>query len=224
LGSLRIGIDWLGTPTFRIEACGGSVDGRLVRGNSRDGATTRDLTIQLTDVDPSGCLELGGPSIEGRFAGQITLVDVAHGNPREALGKLARSGSVTLEGRDGVLSGYLPASRVVKPSGKRREPQPIGRWEFSHLSVDAEMKTDRITVTRGEAEAEGVAWATKEASVVLGGPQPPRLQAELMAKPLEDSARAKAIIGLLPKAADKDGWRHYRASGPLSSIQLGGIK
>jgi hypothetical protein len=92
-----------------------------------------------------------------------------------------------------VLSGYLPAPRVTKPSGKRREPQPIGRCEFSRAGIEAEIKGDRVSVTRGEAEAEGVMWETDSASVLVAG-QAPRVQAELTAKRLDDSARSKAIF------------------------------
>jgi type II secretion system protein N len=223
LDSVRVGLGWLGGLRFQLAGCGGSVDGAMVRGNANESGGSRDLVIQLTDIDPSKCLELGGPSIEGRFGGRITLAGVSAGTPRDALGKLARSASISLEGENGVLSGYLPASRAVKPSGKHREPQPIGRWEFSRASIDADIKGDRLVVSRGEAEAEGLLWETQTASVVLAG-QTPRIQAELTAKRLDDSARSKAIIGLLPKAAEKDGRHHYRLSGPLSSIQVAGVK
>jgi len=223
LDSVRIGLGWLGVLRFHVQACGGTVDGAVVRGTANDGGASRDLEIALTDIDPSTCVELGGPTIEGRFHGRVALIGLTAGNPRDALGKLARSGSVTLDGENGVLSGYLPASRVAKPSGKRREPQPIGRWEFSRASIEAEIKGDRVSVTRGEAEAEGVLWKTGSASIVLAG-QTPRMQVELTAKRLDDSARSKAIFGLLPKAGEKNGQRRYRLSGPLSSVQITGLK
>jgi type II secretion system protein N len=223
LDSVSVGLGWLGALRFRVVACGGTVNGALVRGTASDGARSRNLEVQLSDIDPSQCVDLGGPSVEGRFHGRIVLVGVGSGNVREALGKLARSGSLSLEGENGVLSGYLPASRVVKPSGKRREPQPIGRWEFSRASIDAEIKADRIVVSRGEAEAEGLLWETAAASIIVAG-QLPRVQAELTAKRVEDSARSKAIIGLLPKAAEKDGRYRYRLTGPLSSVQITGLK
>jgi type II secretion system protein N len=223
LDSVRVGIGWLGAPRLQLLACGGEVNGAIVRGTANDGGASRDLVIELTDIDPSLCLELGGPSIEGRFHGRIALAGLAVGNARDALGKAARSGSISLEGENGVLSGYLPAPRVTKPSGKRREPQPIGRWEFSRASIEAAIKGDRVSVTHGEAEAEGVLWETDSASIILTG-QTPRMQAELTAKRLDDSARSKAIIGLLPKAAEKDGRRRYRLTGPLSSVQVTGLK
>ena len=223
LDSMSVGIGWLGALQFRLVGCGGTVNGSFVRGTAKDGEPSRDLEIALAEIDPSLCLDLGGPSIEGRFHGRISLVGVGSGNPRDALGKLARSGSLSLEGENGVLSGYLPASRVVKPSGKRREPQPIGRWEFSRARIDAEIKADRLVVNRGEAEAEGLLWETDTASIIVAG-QSPRIQAELTAKRLEDSARSKAIIGLLPKSAAKDGRYRYRLTGPLSSVQITGLK
>lgn len=223
LDSVRVGIGWLGTPRFQLLACGGEVNGSVVRGTANDGGASRDLVIELADIDPSLCLELGGPSIEGRFHGQVALAGLAAGNARDALGKAARSVSISVKGENGVLSGYLPAPRVTKPSGKRREPQPIGRWEFSRATIEAEIKADRVSVTRGEAEAEGVLWETDNASIVLAG-QAPRMQAELAAKRIDDSARSKAILGLLPKSSEKDGRRRYRLSGPLSSVQVTGLK
>lgn len=223
LDSVRVGIGWLGAPRFQLLACGGEVNGSVVRGAANDGGASRDLVITVADIDPSLCLELGGPSIEGRFHGRIALAGLAAGNARDALGKVARSGSISLAGENGVLSGYLPAPRVTKPSGKRREPQPIGRWEFSRAGLEAEIKGDRVSVTRGEAEAEGVLWETDSAAIIVAG-QAPRVQAELTAKRLDDSARSKAIFGLLPKAAEKDGRRRYRLSGPLSSVQFTGLK
>lgn len=223
LDSVSVGVGWLGALRFDLRACGGTVDGSVVRGIANDGNSSRDLVIELSDIDPSACLELGGPSIEGRFHGRIALAGLAGGNARDVLGKLARSGSLSLEGENGVLSGYLPPSRSVKPSGKRREPQPIGRWEFARTSIDAEIKGDRLVVTRGEAEAEGLLWETETASIIVAG-QSPRIQAELTAKRLDDSARSKAIIGLLPKSVEKDGRYRYRLSGPLSSVQVTGLK
>lgn len=223
LDSVRVGIGWLGAPRFQLLACGGEMNGSVVRGTANDGGTSRNLVIELADIDPSLCLELGGPSIEGRFHGRIALAGLAAGNARDALGKAARSGSISLESENGVLSGYLPPSRATKPSGKRREPQPIGRWEFSRASIDAEIEGDRVAITRGEAEADGVRWEIDHASIIVAG-QAPRMQVELTAQRLEDSARSKAIIGLLPKAVEKDGRRRYRLSGPLSSLQITGLK
>lgn len=78
-------------------------------------------------------------------------------------------------------------------------------------------------VTRGEAEAEGLLWQTDNAAIVFSG-QTPRMQAELTAKRLDDSARSKAILGLLPKAVEKDGRRRYRLTGLISSVQVTGLK
>jgi type II secretion system protein N len=223
LDSVSIGFSWLGKLRLDVVACGGNVSGRLLRGSTTDGGRSRDLEVDLSAIEPSRCLDLGGPSLEGRFHGRITLVGVGDGNAREALGKLARSGSISLEGENGVVSGYFPASRSLKPSGKRREPQPIGRWEFSRVAIDAAIKPDRVVIERGEAVAEGLSWETGVASIILAG-QTPRVQAELIARRLEDSARSKAIIGLLPKAAAKDGRYRYRLSGPVSAVQITGLK
>jgi len=223
MDSARIGVGWLGTLRFEVAACGGKVEGSLVRGTTTEGGRSRDLEVELADINPSACIDLGGPSIEGQFHGRIALAGLAAGNPRDAMGKLATSGSIDLEGENGVLSGYLPASRVAKPSGKRREPQPIGRWEFTRASITAEIKGDRLVVRRGEAEAEGLLWQTDDAAIVFSG-QTPRMQAELTAKRLDDSARSKAILGLLPKAVEKNGRRRYRLTGPVSSVQVTGLK
>lgn len=223
LDSVSIGLGWPAALRFDVVACGGTVSGKLVRGSTTDGSRSRNLDVDLAAIEPSQCLELGGPSIEGRFHGRITLVGVGDGNTREALGRLARSGSLSLSGENGVVSGYFPASRSVKPSGKRRDPQPIGRWEFSHIAIDAQIEPNRVVIDRGEAEAEGLSWETNSATITLAG-QLPRIQAELTAKRLDDSARSKAIIGLLPKSAPKNGRYRYRLSGPLSGVQITGLK
>ncbi len=220
IDSLRIGIGLTGGLRFSADACAGALSGTLDRRRGENAEATRVLDLRFDEVDPSTCLELVGPAVGGKFSGELALEGFGNGK-HAAL--LARTGSLVLDGREGSLSGYLPGARPAKTSGKRREPQPIGRWEFTHMHVDARLDSGRIVITRAEAEAEGLQWETAAAKVDISR-STPRIEVELRAKRLDDSARSKAILALLPKATEKDGWRRYRIVGTTSSIQLAGVK
>jgi type II secretion system protein N len=220
IDSLRIGIGLTGGFRFSADACAGALSGTLDRRRGQNGDATRVLDLRFDEVDPSTCLELVGPTVGGRFSGVLALEGLGKGTQAAPF---ARAGLLTLEGREGSLSGYLPSARPPKASGKRREPQPIGSWEFTRMHVDARLDSGRIVVTRGEAEAEGLQWETAAAKIDISR-STPRIEVELRAKRLDDSARSKAILALLPKATEKDGWRRYRIVGTTSSIQLAGIK
>ena len=220
IDSVHVGVGFTGNLSFDADACAGILRGSLERTHADDGGTMRNLEVHFDDVDPSTCLELGGPAVGGKFSGVLALQGIGRGKQAS---EIARAGSLTLEGRDGSVSGTLPSTRITKPSGKRREPQPIGRWEFARLSIDARLADSRIVVTHANAEAEGLEWETGAAKVDLGRGTP-RVEVELRAKRLDDSARSKAILALLPKSAEKDGWRRYRIVGTPSSLQLAGLK
>ena len=93
-----------------------------------------------------------------------------------------------------------------------RTPFVVGNWKL-HKTI-----------------SEGLALVTElknALAVVKGvhvGVAPTFVSINPIAKRLDDSARSKAIFGLLPKAAEKDGQRRYRLSGPLSSVQITGLK
>ena len=218
--SLHVGIGLAGGVRFDADACAGALRGRLVRGGDIDGRASRDLELRFDDIDPSTCLDLAGPSVGGRFSGALTLTGVGRG---KASATLARAGALTLDGHEGSLSGTLPGSRPSKPSGKSREPQPIGRWEFTRVHVDARLDAGRIVISNADAEAEGLVWEADDAKIDLSRATP-RVDVELRAKRLDDSPRSKAILALLPKAAEKDGWRRYRIVGTPSSLQLAGLR
>jgi len=218
--SVHVGVGLSGNVSFNADACSGSVRGSLDRDRGTDGATTRNLEVHFDDVDPSTCLELAGPAVAGKFSGVLALEGIGHGKQTT---EFARVGTLTLEGRAGSLSGYLPSGRITKPSGKHREPQPIGRWEFARLNIDARLADARIVVTHADAEAEGLEWETGAAKVDLARGTP-RIEVELRAKRIDDSARSKAILALLPRAVEKEGWRRYRIVGTPSSLQLVGLK
>lgn len=223
LTTLRVGLGLLGGIAFDANACGGTIDGHLDSSNRDDGKVDRDLEIRFASVDPSTCLVLDGPNLAGTFNGTVSLSGLGRGSGPAPLARIVRAGTFAIDAVDGSVSGYLPSSRRAKPSGKRAEPQPIGRWEFASLAIEGAIETDRITISRGRAEAEGVAWETVSANLVTAGPSP-KVQVELRARRVDDSARSKAILGLLPKAVEREGWRRYRVSGGLSSIQISGVK
>jgi type II secretion system protein N len=223
IDSLGIGFGLFGGVHFDLIACGGRLVGSLVRSEDGDGKATRDLDVRFDRLNPSTCVDLDGPDLSGTFAGEVTLGGVGRGNGSGAIGTFARSGKFSVTASAGSVSGYFPASRRTKPSGKRAERQPIGQWEFASLAVEGSIEKDRILVSRGRAEAEGVSWESVDASILTGAASP-RVQIELRARRVDDSARSKAIMGLLPKAAERDGWRRYRVSGTLSNVQVSGIK
>ena len=218
--SVHVGVGFSGDFNFDADACGGILRGSMARYRGADGQTSRSLEVNFDAVDPSTCLELSGPAVAGRFSGVLELEGIGRG---KQAADIARAGTLTIEGRDGTLSGYLPTSRLTKPSGKQREPQPIGNWDFSRVNIDARLSDARIVVTHADAEAEGLAWETGTAKVDLGRGTP-RIEVELKAKRIDESGRSKAILALLPKAVEKDGWRRYRIVGTPSSLQLAGLR
>ena len=220
IDTLRVGFGFTGGLRFDADACAGVLHGTVARGRNADGGRSRNLEMRFDDVDPSTCVELTGPAVDGKFSGVLMLEGLGKGSQSA---EIAKAGSLALDGREGSLSGYLPSARPAKSPGKHREPQPIGRWEFTSVHVDAKLADGRIVIEQGEAEAEGLAWETGDAKIDLSRATP-RLDVQLRAKRLDDSARSKAILALLPKAVEKDGWRRYRIVGTTSSIQLAGLK
>jgi type II secretion system protein N len=208
---------------FEASACGGLVTGQVARSSVTESGSARDLEFRFSDIDPATCVELDGPRLSGRFDGNATLKAFGAGKGPAPLGRLAKAGQFSLRGRGGSLSGYLPAAQRTKGSGKQREPQPIGEWEFASISLDGEIRDDRVALTQGRAEAEGLAWEIIQASLLASGPSP-RVSIELRARRIDDSTRSRAIIGLLPKTAEKDGWYRYRVTGTVSKVQIGGVK
>jgi type II secretion system protein N len=220
---LRAGLGLWGGFVVKADLCEGALHAQVVRSAAVPGPAARDVSLRFDGIDPGECLELDGPTISGTFTGTLDLFGVGRGAETPSLGRLASSGHFSLAGHGGMISGYLPTPRQQRPSGKQREPQPIGQWEFARLDLEGELSGDRIIVTRGQAEAEGVAWETSSATLFVSAATP-RVQIEVRARRLDDSARSKAIMALLPKAAEKEGWRQYRINGALSSVQIAGVK
>ena len=220
---LRAGVGLFGGVLLHAELCNGIVSATLARVSSTDGRPARNATVRFDGIDPSLCLELGGPMLSGGFSGTVDLEAIGRGSGAPPFGRIARTGRFSLAGGGGILSGYLPASRHPRPSGKPTEPQPIGQWEFAHIALEGEIRGDRIIVTHGKAEAEGLAWETKSAAFI-STTATPRVQAEIRARRLDESGRSKAILGLLPKTPEKGGWRYYRVSGGVSSVQIAGVR
>jgi hypothetical protein len=80
-------------------------------------------------------------------------------------------------------------------------------------------------VNRARARAEGVEWQVSKARVGPRTAGSARVSVDVRARRIDESPRSKAVLGLLPRAAeDAEGWRRYRVSGTLSAPKLIGLK
>ncbi len=186
---------------FSTTGCGGHVRGDLGDSDS--------LVLDFDSINPAKCLSLGPLTLGGTFAGSVDIED--------------GEGSLRLEAADGVFGGHLPvgalAGRQAGASGVT-----IGEWDFSKLNLEASLSQGRITVDKGEAHAAEVEWLVTRGSLA---PAPGGYEADIYfrARPGAASGRARAMIGLLPRASENaDGWRSYRVSGPLRKPRLLGLK
>jgi len=205
LDSLYIGI----MRSFVARGCGGArIDGR---------ATSDGVDLRLANLNPSRCVKLGRLTLAGTFDGAVSLSGISLLNP--TFGDQTRV-HVELRTNGGTIGGYAPAG----PQGQTGEV-PIGEWEFQQAVLDAAYRDGKLEVREGLARTDGVVWE------LLGASLPPRhgdeleVRVDFRARIEEDSPRAKALLGLMPKAGeDVGGWRHFRVVGPLASMKLIGLQ
>jgi hypothetical protein len=202
LDSVYLGL----TKTLDIRGCGGWLAADL---DGRD-----DLTVDFGDLDPSRCLRIGDARLEGRFEGEVHLLGIG----RYGLLALGNSGSIRLRSNGGTLSGRLPADDSA--AGVE-----IGEWEFGEIDVDIDLHEGALEVREIRAVASGVAFEGLGGRAWEGLRGDTEVELEFRAKPVEETARAKAILGMLPRAeAGYDGWRRYRLTGHPGDFKLIGLR
>ena len=180
--------------------------------------------MTFADINPAGCLRLGGITVKGTFDGTFAVTGLGRGKADGVVGRVAQAGELTIEGTDGLVSGHLPAPQPSKAGGKTRDPQPIGEWQFARLRLDVIAEQGDVVVRSANAEAERVEWVMPKGRLASSSNGSVTIEAELKARRVDDSARSKAILGLLPRAGETDGWRTYKISGPVSAPQILGLR
>jgi type II secretion system protein N len=218
--SIGIGMSLFGDLSVDADACGGTMSG-----SDREADKVRIVRLTFSGIEPASCLQLGGINVDGTFEGSFELSGLGRGKPNSVVGRIARAGLLQISGTDGVISGHLPAPEPAKAGGKRKTPQPIGEWQFARLGLDAVANDGEITVQYGNAEAEGIEWVLTRGRIASSQNGPVTITAELKARRIDDSPRSKAVLGLLPRATEKeDGWRTYKINGPVSEPQILGLR
>lgn len=221
LSSLYVSIHWSGFMQFDAYGCGGTLRGSLRRegrGDDERPAGTRTLDVVFDEVDPSECLDLNGLTISGTFGGELVLADIGGGANKSPLGRAAVNGHLSLEGRNGRFFGTLP------PASQDTVGRPIGDWTFESAALEARLRKGQVLVETASARAEKVEWLVTKARITPSSGPSPQITADLRTRPSKDSTRAKAIIGLMPKATERDGWRSYRISGTLGAPRIIGLQ
>lgn len=203
--SLYVGIG----RTFDAEACGGRVSGSF----SRD-----SLDVKLDAVNPSRCVRIGKLSLETTLAGSVSVdgVDFLDPRPSPDLG-----GTIDLRAASGVFRG------ILENAGRGGEDLPLGEWEFTDLVLKARLSNGRLTVDEGRTNTSGVQWEVLSVELPRLGDSSGKggLRVDFRARAATDSPRAKALLGLMPKAAeDKAGWRNYRVVGTLTAPRVVGVE
>jgi type II secretion system protein N len=213
--SIRLGLG--PSSRFRADVCGGSLEGDISR---VDGA--QKLDVSFADVDPASCIDLKPLEVSGSFRGSAALEGLGAGPPASVLGRAARGGTFEIEGVKGVLAGAIPqASTGAQPPAA----QPIGSWEVQRASMHAHVEGPEVVIDDATAEAEGLHWELSGGRLTPGMASRTRINIDLRARRLDDSPRAKAMIGLLPRAGeDANGWRRYRITGTLDAPRIVGLK
>jgi len=218
LDSVRFDL-WFGSGV-RARACGGTLDGAI---SEPSRGKPGNLNVRFDHLDLSSCVQGAPISVSGAFGGQLELEGLGSGHGSSLLGRTADRGSLAVEGTNGTLAGYLPPAPTA--AGGTDDAQPIGSWEFARVALHARLERGDILVQDASADAEGVHWEVSGGRLASGSAGRTRLAAELKAKAIDDTPRAKAMLGILPRAGqDDEGWRRYRISGTLDSPKLVGLK
>lgn len=208
-GLLRIEIADASVNLLRnVEAsvCGGEVTGDL------DGTST--LELEFRDIEPGQCARYGELRLDAPISGRLKL----DGLGQTGVLLLGREGSLTLESPGGTLGGSLPRS------GGSAAVE-LGDWDFGPVEISAVIENGEVKVEDGAGEISGVRFEVRRGRLWENEELAPELDIYLRARPAEAGARAKAVIGLLPRAEeDEQGWRLYRITGTLDAPQIIGLR
>ena len=211
-------------PWFSASACGGEMSGRTRRSTEQRGGNRKsyDLRVRFDHLDPSDCLNLGGIEISGDFSGDLVLNGLGTGS-RQSLAALGKSGALTVSSPSGKIGGELPA--VAAGAGSTaRIARPIGQWNFSDADLRAAVHNGTVSFDESKAVAEGVEFVVDQSKLTNGPGNRMNIRGDFRARALDDSLRAKAVLGLLPKATEENSWRRYRVLGTLDAPRLIGLK
>ena len=205
----------------RAHACGGSLTGAFA---SASRAAPGTITLRFEGLNPALCVEGSPVTVTGSFTGTLALASAAGGRGTGSVTATAlEQGSLTLEGTDGSVSGYLPVTS--DGAAVAETARPIGSWEFHHAELHARLQRGEVVFEDASADAEGVHWELSQGRLTPGLGGKPRVVADLRAHRVDDSPRAKAILGVLPRAGeDAEGWRRYRITGTLDAPRVIGLK
>lgn len=192
--------------TFDADACGGRITGHF---------TGRSVAVDLAGVNPSLCLRVGKLSLETPLAGSIVVDGIDLFAPRFDAGI---DGRIDLAAPSGVFRG------ILEHAGPGGEDLPLGEWEFSDLVLRATVSKGRLSVHEGRANTSGVQWEVLSVEIPGDGGKG-GLRVAFRARAAGDGPRAKALLGLMPKAAeDASGWRNYRVVGSLAAPRVVGVE
>ncbi len=195
--------------SFAARGCdGASIDGKI---------TSDSVDLQVSAFNPSRCIEFGRLSLDGTFDGALSITAVSL--LRGEFGDDAAA-HVELRTGGGTFGGYLP-----RGAGNPAADLPLGEWEFQQVALDAAWRDGKLEVREGKALTDGVIWELIGAWLTRQSGDAREVHIDFRARIDEDSPRARALLGLMPKAGEHaGGWRHYRVVGPLTSMKLIGLQ
>ncbi len=205
LDSLYVGI----LRSFEARGCDGArIDGTM---------TSDSVALEVSSLTPSRCIKVGRLTLEGTFDGaaSITGVSLLHG----VFGDKTEA-HVALHTKGGTVGGYWPGNGPSPAADI-----PLGEWDFQEAEFDAAYRNGKLEVKEGKAHTDGVVWELLGASLLADRGDAREVRIDFRARIEEDTPRAKALIGLMPKASEgAGGWRHFRVIGPLTSMKLIGLQ
>jgi type II secretion system protein N len=223
LDDVQVDLSFTGSIRFDADGCGGIIRGSYHRAGEDESGRPHapGFEVTLSDVNPATCVTPDTFTVSGTFGGAVELDGVGQGARGALLGATATSGHATVSGHKGTIAGTLPPA-ADDPTATGR---PIGTWEFAQADLEASLDGLDVVVTKAAARAEGVAWQLDSLRLTPIARGRARLVGRLRARTIDQSARAKAILAILPKAGNgRDGWRHYRLGGTLVAPEIIGLK
>jgi hypothetical protein len=194
---------YVGLPRrFQVEACGGHASGSF---------TAHSLELDASSLDLSRCLRVGKLELAAPL--DMTLgVDGL-----DVFDSVGASAAVSLTSPGGVFRG------VLEHAASDGSDVPLGEWEFTDLVLKARLAGGELLVDEGHTLVSGVEWELVGASLPGPGSRS-GLKVDFRAREVEDTPRARALIGLMPRSArDKSGWHNYRVVGSLASPRVIGV-